>query len=301
MSYLNVRQAALASKNSAMRVLILGCGYAGLALGTRLLAAGHEVSGMRRSVEGIAELRARGIIPLRGDITGDLGEIGAFDILVNLASSSRGGPDEYRAVYLEGTRNVLSWMRAHPPRCYIYTSSTSVYAQTDGSVVTEESAAEPRNETSRILRETEELVLGQSHVPAIVLRTSGIYGPGRGHLFQQYLRGETVMRDNGSHYINMVHVEDVAGAIEHCLSNSVPDGLYNLTDDQPVTQRAFFEWLSMRLKKQMPPCAPADAKRKRGVTNKRVSNAKLRSTGYPFIFPSFREGYSEEMRRLGLI
>lgn len=201
----------------------------------------------------------------------------------------------------EGTRNVLSWMRAHPPRCYIYTSSTSVYAQTDGSVVTEESAAEPRNETSRILRETEELVLGQSHVPAIVLRTSGIYGPGRGHLFQQYLRGETVMRDNGSHYINMVHVEDVAGAIEHCLSNSVPDGLYNLTDDQPVTQRAFFEWLSMRLKKQMPPCAPADAKRKRGVTNKRVSNAKLRSTGCPFIFPSFREGYSEEMRRLGLI
>lgn len=285
-----------------MRILIIGCGYVGKVLGRRLAGAGHEVTGVRRSAEGDAELRAAGIVPVHADIgrREELEGIGAdFEAVVNLASSTRGGVEEYEAVYLRGTRNVLEWLKGRGTRRYVYTSSTSVYAQNDGSWVTEESAAEPESETSRVLRETERCLMEQSAIPATVLRTSGIYGPGRGHLFKQFVKGEAVLREDGSSFINMVHVEDVAGAIERCLGEGVAGGVYNLTDDKPVTQREFFEWLAGQLGRPMPPSAPPDPNRKRGLTNKRLSNARLKAaTGYGFRYPTFREGYAPEIERV---
>ena len=275
------------------RVLIIGCGYVGTRLQERLLGSGYEALGLRRS--GAAEIQA--------DITqpSQLAAIDPdFDFVINLASSTRGGLDDYRAVYFQGTRNVLAWLRPRPPKRYIYTSSTSVYGQNDGRLVTEESPAEPDSATSKVLRETEDLLLTQDQVPAVILRASGIYGPDRGHLFQQFLRGEAVLRGDGSSFINMMHLEDVAGAIEHCLPAGPLEKIYNLTDDEPVTQSDYFAWLAKTLRRPLPPSAPADPNRKRGLTNKRISNARLKSTGYRFQFPTYREGYTAELRRLGL-
>jgi nucleoside-diphosphate-sugar epimerase len=284
-----------------VRALIIGCGYVGLLLGERLARAGHAVTGLRRTAAADAEMERRGIRPIHADIAcpGGLAAIGqSFDWVINLASSTRGGLADYNSVYLEGTCHVLEWLRANPPRRYIHASSTSVYGQNDASVVTEESPAEPESETSKVLREMETLVLREAGLQSIVPRISGIYGPGRGHLFKQYRRGEAVMREDGSTVINMVHVEDVAGAIEHCVKSGASGEIYNLTDDEPVTQFEFFTWLSKTLGRPMPPSAPSDPIRKRGLTNKRVSNAKLKKTGYRFQFPTFREGYTAEILQM---
>ncbi|MGZ8900595.1 MAG: NAD-dependent epimerase/dehydratase family protein, partial [Limisphaerales bacterium] len=155
----------------------------------------------------------------------------------------------------------------------------------------------------QILIETERELLHAHQAaafPAIILRASGIYGPERGHLFKQFLRGEATMREDGSSWINMIHVDDLAAAIAHLIDHGAPGEIYNATDNEPVTQLAFFHWLSTALKRPMPPAAPPDPARKRGLTNKRVSNAKLKSTGFAFKYPSFREGYSAEMQRLSL-
>jgi len=290
-----------------MRVLIIGCGYVGVPLGSRLAAAGHEVIGLRRDASTRDHLAAAGIQLLEGDITRPetLARIAPrFDAVINTVSSSRGGPEEYRAVYLDGTRNLLRWLEPHPPARYLYTGSTSVYAQSDGSWVTEEDRTEPDSPTSRVLVETEEELRRaflSRGFPAVILRVAGIYGPERGHLFKQFLRGEAVMREDGAAWINSVHVDDVSGAAAHLLTAGEPGGIYNVADNEPVTQRQFFAWLSAALGKPMPPSAPADPGRKRGLTNKRVSNAKLRSTGYVFLRPTFREGYTTEMRRLCLL
>jgi nucleoside-diphosphate-sugar epimerase len=282
-----------------MRILIIGCGYVGLPLGERLAKAGHEVFGIRRNAAGFSELASCGIKLLQADITdpASLKPIEPnYDAVINLVSSTRGGPEEYRRVYLEGTANILRWLQKRPPDRYIYTSSTSVYGQTDGSWVTESSAANPDSVTSRVLVQTEKLL--QNCPCAITLRVGGIYGPGRGHLFHQYLRDEATLRDDGSAYINHIHLQDVAAGIVHLLSAGTPGETYNLVDDEPITQLTFFQWLSNQLGKPLPPSAPADPTRKRGLTNKRVSNAKLRSTGYTFLYPTFREGYLAEIQAL---
>jgi nucleoside-diphosphate-sugar epimerase len=223
---------------------------------------------------------------------------------VNCTASGGGGAADYREIYLAGNRNLLAWLGETPPQKFIYTSSSSVYAQNDGSLVTEESPAEPDMETAQILVETEKLLLtaaAKHQFPAMILRLAGIYGPGRGHWFKQFLRGEARLEGDGARFLNMIHRDDVVGAIIAALKNGQPGEIYNVADDAPVSQRQFFEWLAAALKKPMPASVPADVEilRKRGVTNKRVSNAKLKAKlKYEFRFPDFRAGYTAEMARL---
>ena len=289
-----------------MRTLIIGCGYVGLPLGELLASQGHTVFGIRRGTDADRELLAKNITPLHVDIT-DPAQLApvdpSFDVVINLVSSSKGGLEDYRSVYFEGTKNILRWLSKSPPHVYLYTSSTSVYAQADGSWVDESSPAEPDSPTSQVLIDTERELISAHRTnsfPAIIVRASGIYGPERGHLFKQFLREEAVIRDDGSSWINMIHVDDLAAAIAHLIEHGQGGEIYNVTDDEPVTQSEFFRWLADRLGKTIPPNAPADPNRKRGLTNKRVSNKKLKATGFSLKYPTFREGYACEMERLSL-
>ena len=290
-----------------MRVLIVGCGYVGLPLGAELVRQGHEVFGLRRSAEGADELKVAGIHPLAGDITRteDIAGLPApFDWVVNAVSSSKGGAEEYRSVYLDGTRHLIDWLAGTPLKKYVYTSSTSVYGQADGSLVKEDAPAEPASETSRLLVETENLLTSAARerkFPAVILRVAGIYGPERGHLFHQYLRNEARISGKGERIINMIHRDDLVTAITAALKSGRPGEIYNATDDESVAQIHFFRWLSETLGKNMPPFATGaeNAQRKRGLTNKKVSNRKMKmELGVQLKFPTFRQGYTAEILRL---
>ena len=290
-----------------MRVLIVGCGYVGIPLGAELVKLGHEVFGLRRSADGDAELTAAGIQPLVGDITRaeDLAKLpGPFDWVVNTVSSSKGGEEEYRQVYLQGTRNLIEWLGLTTLKKFVYTSSTSVYGQTDGSVVKETSPTEPASATSKLLVETENLLIQAAQIqkfPAVVLRVAGIYGPERGHLFLQYLRSEARIASKGERIINMIHRDDVVTSIIAALKSGRPGEVYNVSDDEPVAQIHFFRWLSETLGKWMPPFATEEenANRKRGLTNKKISNRRLKmELGVALKHPTFRQGYTAEILRL---
>jgi nucleoside-diphosphate-sugar epimerase len=290
-----------------MRVLIVGCGYVGLPLGKELVKQGHDVFGLRRSKAAEAELAAAGLKPITGDITrpDELAKLpGPFDWVVNTVSSTKGGVDEYQQVYLQGMRHLLEWLASGPVAKFVYTSSTSVYGQTDSSVVTEVSPTVPASATSRVLVEAENLLLDAAHArafPAVILRAAGIYGPDRGHLFLQYLRGEARLTGSGERILNMIHRDDLILAIIAALQRGRAGAIYNVADDEPVAEIEFFRWLSEVLGKPMPPSISEEEKsgRKRGLTNKRVSNRRLQTElGVRLKYPTFRQGYAAEIARL---
>ena len=289
-----------------MRVLIVGCGYVGLPLGAELVRQGHEVFGLRRSAADDA-LKAAGIAPLHADITSPetlTGLPGGFDWVVNCAASGGGGAEDYRRLYLQGTRNLIEWLSPSQPKKFIYTSSTSVYGQNDGALVKESSPADPQAETAKVLVETEKVLLAaaqQEKFPAVILRVAGIYGPDRGHWFKQYLKDEARIEGRGERILNMIHRDDLIGVIIAALKNGRPGEIYNAVDDEPVSQLKFFEWLAASLDKPLPPTEPEDveANHKRGLTNKKVSNRRLKmELGYQFKHPTFRQGYTAELTRL---
>ncbi len=291
-----------------MRVLIAGCGYVGRQLGAALAAHGHHVVGLRRSPAAAEALRAAGIEPAFGDVA-DRPSLDAlplpFDWVVNCVASGGGGPEDYRRTYLKGTRHLLDWLGASPPAKFIYTSSTGVYGQTDGADVDETSPTEPVSATAQTLVTTERVLLKTARerdFPAIVLRLAGIYGPGRGYWLRQFIAGEARIEGEGRRILNLVHRDDVVSAILTVFERGQAGEVYNVVDDAPVTQRGFFTWLATRLNRPLPPVVPEDraAKPKRGLTNKRVSNRKLKvEVGYQFRYPTFREGFEPELEALG--
>jgi nucleoside-diphosphate-sugar epimerase len=199
---------------------------------------------------------------------------------------------------------LIEWLAPNPPKKFVYTSSTSVYAQNDGSQVKESSPTEPTAETSKILVETEKILLdaaAHKKFPAVILRVAGIYGPDRGHWFKQFLKDAAHLEGDGARFLNMIHRDDLIGCIIAALKNGRAGEIYNSADDEPVSQLHFFQWLAQAVDKPLPPSAPENSgeNRRRGATNKRVSNRKLKmELGHQFKYPNFRIGYSAELLRL---
>ena len=269
------------------RILIAGCGYVGAATADLFHATGWAVEGWTHSQDSAAELASKPYLVRAVDISGN--EVaGDFDVVIHCASSGGGGAEGYRRIYLEGARNLLEKLRPHG---FIFTSSTSVYAQSGGEWVDETSATEPVHETGKILRETEALVRQSG---GVVARLAGIYGPGRSALLRKFLAGEARLDGDGSRFLNQVHRDDIANALVR-LAELPDEGIVNVVDDEPNTQRDAYEWLAARLGRPLPPTADRPQKRKRGMSNKRVRNARLRSLGWEPRFPNFASGMEDSV------
>lgn len=275
-----------------MKILIAGAGYVGAEAGNRLKAAGHRVTGWVSSETSAAPLRAAGWEVIVGDLTDP--EVWArqtrlsIDALIFSASTRGGDETAYRTLHrsaLARAREFAAPMGAP----LIYVSSTSVYGQNDGGIVTERSMTAPPTATSRILCEAEEEVLETS---GVVLRVAGIYGPGRAVLLKKFMAGEAVLEGDPARWVNQVHRDDVASVLIHVVTENVQNTILNVADDAPSTYETIYKWLAEKTGKPFPPSGPARADRKRGLTNKRVSNAALKELGWKLAYPDFRAGYA---------
>jgi len=270
------------------RLLIIGHGYVGSVLARQFVEAGFPVTAVNRSTEsGLPYPVLPGDVSSLESVRSIASSFvaGGPDLIVHCASSSRGGPDAYRSVFVDGLKNLHA---AFPDVPVIFTSSSSVYGQIDGSIVDENSDTEPDRETSRLLCEAEAIT---REAGGIALRLAGIYGPGRSVHVKKMIEG-TATIDEGevSRYLNQIHRDDAAGAIRHLATvgaDHLRGHLFNVVDDTPLTQRECYEGLAAILGLPLPPEAPPELDRKRAWTNKIVSNAALRSTGWSPLYPSF--------------
>lgn len=277
-------------------LLIAGCGYLGQELARQALATGHGVLALTRTDDSARALRDAGIPALAADLS-DAAALAAVAVecprdpaVVHCAAGGKGGgPDTYRAVYLDGLRNLRTAF-AKAAR-FVFTSSTSVYAQIDGGIVTEDSPALPNRETGRILRETEDETLAAG---GTVLRLAGLYGPGRSVLLRQFLadasnidvRTDPPATPDGR-WVNQIHRADAAAALLMAATGALPPGIYNCADSTPLLQRTIYSTLAARFARPLPPEAAPDAARKRGWTHKRVANTRLCAAGWQPRYPSW--------------
>ena len=270
-----------------MRVLIAGCGYVGSALGELLASEGHSVFGLRRDPASLQDP----ITPVAVDLSRTISPEtlpGTLDHVFYTASA--GGPDDaaYRAAYVDGPRNLLEALASQQAnvRRLFFTSSTGVYAQTNGEWVDETSPTNPESHTGRRLLEGE-LMVSEGSLPSTVVRLSGIYGPGRTRSTRRAL---DMPADDGPRiYTNRIHRDDCAGVLRHLMLLPEPSSLYLATDHEPTDRRTVTEWLSTRLGRPLPEASPTSGRRR---TNKRCNNARLLASGYEFRYPTFREGFA---------
>lgn len=277
-----------------MNVLVAGCGDVGCALGRVLVGSGAGVWGLRRGAAALPE----GVVPIRADLR-RRGELAGLpretEALVFCASADGFDEDAYRALYVDGLRNVIHALRTAgaPLRRVIFTSSTSVYGQSRGEWVDESSSTEPTGFSGRVMLEAERVVAGLGPAGATI-RLAGIYGPGRRRLVDMVRQGKAVCREGAPRYTNRIHVEDCAGAIACLLGLDDAAGTWIGSDLDPAEECEVFDWIADRLGVPRPPRGGGDAGVSgRDGSNKRCSSARLRGAGYRFRYPSFRDGYAE--------
>ena len=269
--------------SDAPTTLLLGSGRLGTAVGLLLAEQhGHDVVALRRRADEVPA-------PLRGwsaDLTDPDAALpgGPFDHVVVALTARPRTEEAYRTVYVDGMLRGLDAVCADaPPRRAVLVSSTAVHGEAaPDPVLDEDSPTAPADGPARILQEAEERFL--ERLPhGTVLRCSGLYGHGVPRLARSVLEGTF---DDPHRWGNRIHRDDAASAVVHLLTMSeAPGPLYLGVDDLPTQDGDVAAHLATLLGVPAPP--PAEPERGHG---RRLSNARLRATGWVPAFPTFRDG-----------
>ena len=308
-----------------MRIFLAGAtGALGSRLVPALVAAGHDVTGMTRSPEKAAALRAAGAEPVVADgLDGDavVAAVTAArpDAVVNQLTALSGLSDmrdfdgafaQTNRLRVEGTEHLLAGARAAGARRLLvqsYAGWTS--PRTGAQLKTEDDGLDPRpvasmRDTLDAMKRMEALVLGATDLEGIVLRYGGFYGAGTGMApggdqLELVRKRRFPIVGNGAGVWSFIHIDDAAAATVAALEHGAP-GVYNVVDDEPAPAR---DWLPVlaaaagarpprRIPRWLARIAAGEAVATLMTDVNGVSNAKARrELGWAPAHATWREGF----------
>jgi nucleoside-diphosphate-sugar epimerase len=221
-------------------IFIAGCGYIGERVARLAREGGCRVTCTTRSAERAAHLESGGFETL----------IASFDDIDAIPSMDPGGcvlfylvPPPGGGIYDQRARNFRQFLAFSPkPAKIIYMSTTSVYTARDGSVVTEGSPTHPVSSMGKRRLDAERTftAYGAEHgVAVIILRVSGIYGPGRLPL-TQIRQGQPLLRLEESGPSNRIHANDLAQVCMAAAEKGEDGELFNVSDGTPCSMTEYF-------------------------------------------------------------
>lgn len=308
-----------------MRVFVAGAtGAMGKQLVPRLVAAGHEVTGMTSQEANRGLVTDLGATPVVADaldadqvaeavgranpevIVHQLTSIGAVDLRHMDRSFAR-----TNRLRTEGTDHLLSAGHAVGVKRFVAQSAIyGFYARTGGPVKTEDDPLDPTPprdmaETLAAVRHLEDAVLGASWTEGIVLRYGAFYGPNTSmtagsEQFEMVEKRKFPLVGTGAGVWSFIHIADAAEATVAAVDRGKP-GIYNIVDDDPAPVSQWLPSLADTLGAKKPMHVPRFVGRLFAgevgavfMTEIRgASNAKAkRDLGWQPAHPSWRQGFA---------
>jgi 2-alkyl-3-oxoalkanoate reductase len=311
-----------------VRVFVAGAtGAVGRPLVPKLVAAGHEVTGMTRSESKTEDVRRAGARAVVADVF-DVDALGAAmeearpEVIVHELTALPDRIDFRKAdtyaatnrVRTEGTRNLIDAARTAGARRIVCQSIAFAYRMDGEGLKTENDpllseAAGAFGSGVRALREMEAMVLGADGLDGLVLRYGFFYGPGTyyaadGTSTDDVRRRRMPIVGKGSGVFSFIHVDDAADATVAAVERGSP-GVYNVTDDEPAPMREWVPVFAEAAGAKPPRRVPVWLAR--FVAGKDVSNFAVelrgasnekakRELGWEPAHPSWRSGFGEALR-----
>ena len=222
------------------KIVIAGCGYIGTRVARIWKDLGAEVTCLVRSSEHQSTLVSEGFTTLSCSFD-DLVDIPALDvadcIVYYFVPPPGGGITDFRA------RNFCTALsRSASPARIIYMSATSVYSEKDGGTVTESSATNPSAAMGKRRLDAEQAFReygAATGLLVIILRVSGIYGPGRLPLMQ-IQQGQPLLREDEAGPSNRIHADDLAHVCLAAAEKGQAGDIFNVSDGHPSSMTAYF-------------------------------------------------------------
>jgi nucleoside-diphosphate-sugar epimerase len=309
-----------------MRVFVAGAtGAIGRQLVPRLVAAGHEVTGMTRTESKQAMIRELGAMPVvadaldRDQVAEAVGCAGPEVIVHQLTAipatlDMRHFDRDFaltNRLRTEGTEHLLSAGQAVGVRRFVAQSYGAwPYARTGGPVKTEEdpldtSPARAMRESLAAIRHLETAVLGADWTEGIVLRYGAFYGPATSmapgtEQVELVRRRKFPLVGDGGGVWSFIHVADAAEATAAAIEHG-GRGVYNVVDDDPAPVAEWLPALAQELGARKPMRVPRFIGRlfagQAGVVMmtelRGASNAKAkRELAWRPAHPSWRQGFA---------
>ncbi len=295
-----------------MRVFVTGgTGAIGRFVLPELVTAGHDVSALARSPEKARQVEAAGAHPVEVSLfdSGALKDAFAgHEAVLNLATAippakAMRNPAAWEMnnrIRTEGSAAVVdAALAAGVPRL-VQESITFPYVEAGDEWITEETTWETTPALSSVATAEANAARFGQHGDAVVLRFSAFYGPGSEQtdmLLRMARRHVGITLGAPDSYQSNIHLFDAATAAVAALH--APAGTYNVTDDEPMTKRAYADAAAAAVGSRVWVRAPGRLIGLLGLSSaalrrsQRVSNRKLRdATGWSPRYPSAREGYA---------
>jgi len=291
-----------------MLVLVIGLGYVGSLLAAGLVESGHEVVGVRRG----SGPGPRGVRVVEVDVT----EPGLWqrlpssvDRIVVLLSAGERSLEAYQHTYVTGARSVR---QAFPTAPVLWVSSTAVYDSDEAGTVDDDTVPRAASGFGQALLDAEAAIQTGPH---LIVRPSGIYGPGRTSLLHRLEAGDLRPAELGL-WTNRIHRDDLVRCLLYCTLHPKLEGTLIASDQEPARLGDMQTWvqaqrpprqdLDSAAEQGVPPVATAAATRAasgappaaRGPSgasqprkSRRILPTRLTALGFTWQYPSYREGY----------
>ncbi len=238
-----------------MRILIVGCGDVGLRA-ARLLAGHAHLFGLIRSPQRAKGLRAAGVIP----ILGDLDDPASLKRLAGLADAVlHFAPPPAQGTHDPRTRNLLAALARGILAQLVYISTSGVYGDCAGAVVSETHRVLPNNPRARRRADAEAQLrrFGQRGTRVSLLRAPGIYAQSR-MPEERVRRGLPAIVNEDDVHTNHIHAEDLARLAVAALFRGRANRVYNAVDDSGLKMGDWFDVVADHLGLPRPPRLPRD-------------------------------------------
>ena len=238
-----------------MRILIVGCGDVGLRA-ARLLAGHARLYGLIRSPQRAAGLRAAGVIP----VLGDLDDRASLKRLAGLADAVlHFAPPPAQGAHDPRTGNLLAALGRGSLAQLVYISTSGVYGDCAGAVVSETHRARPNNPRAQRRADAEARLRrsGQRGRRVSLLRAPGIYAQNR-MPEDRVRRGLPAILSLDDVHTNHIHAEDLARLAVAALFRGRGNRLYNAVDDSGLKMGDWFDVVADHLGLPRPPRLPRE-------------------------------------------
>ncbi len=280
-------------------VFIAGCGDIGRRIAALHRARGDVVGALARSQASERLLQTLGVAAVMGDLD-DAHSLGKF-ALHQAETYYFVPPPEHGESDPRMEHFLAALDRGSLPKKIVYISTSGVYGDHRGGWVTEQTPPAPQTSRAKARLAAETALLGWSrrtHVPVVILRVGGIYGPGRLPI-ERIRRAAPLVRREEAPYTNRIHADDLARACLAAMERGAPGGIYNVCDGEHGPMTDYFNAVADAHGLPRPPLVSlAEAQKvfSPGMLSylnesRRMDNRRMREElGVTLIYPTLEQG-----------
>ncbi|MAZ40441.1 MAG: NAD(P)-dependent oxidoreductase [Legionellales bacterium] len=274
-----------------MKIGLLGYGYTANFFAQRLVALGHDVWGTSRNP---SIIKQPNITIINFDLTEIIAALQQTTHLLISIPPNNTGKDpclDLLDEVLISHKNQFQWIA--------YLSSTGVYGDHHGQWVDENSSCNANSFRNKYRRQVEQAWLANyhlHHLPIIIFRLAGIYGPNRNSIARLH-KGKRTSVYKKDLFFSRIHVLDICEALLQSIYKPMLGEVFNLADDMPCNPYDVDCYAAKLLEISAPQAIDAnDASlstmaKSFYISNKKVSNTKMKKFLLPkLLYSNYKIG-----------